>query len=204
MNELIKNTKLNYDFYCRNVLVVAKELLGKILVKNDHNYLYAGKIVEVEAYQGDIDEAAHSFAGETPRNKVMFNHGGYLYVYLSYGVHYCCNVVTGEQGKGNAVLIRAIEPLEGMDKMISNRFGKKRITNSDKYNLTNGPGKLCKALNINLSHSGLDLTKNIVYIINAPEIKKSDIATSKRIGITKSVDLPWRFFIKNNPYLSRK
>lgn len=200
----MQEAKLDCEFYCRNVLTVAKDLLGKILVKEDPGVYYAAKIVEVEAYEGETDEAAHSHKGETPRNKVMFNHGGFLYVYLSYGIHHCCNIVTGIAGKGSAVLIRAVEPIEGIEKMIFNRFGNKSPDETQKIHLTSGPGKVCKALDINLSHSGLDLTGNKVYIINKSKLKKSEIGMSERIGITKSVDLQWRFFIKGNPYLSRK
>ena len=200
----MQEAKLDREFYCRNVLTVAKELLGKILVKKIYGEYYSARIVEVEAYEGGTDEASHSYNGETPRNKIMFNHGGFLYVYLSYGVHHCCNVVTGVEGKGSAVLIRAIEPIEGIEKMIFNRFGNKLKADKLKLNLTNGPGKVCQALDINLSHSGLDLTGNKVYIISNTKLKKSEIGISERIGITKSVELQWRFFIKGNPYLSRK
>ena len=200
----MQQAKLDREFYCRNVLTVAKELLGKILIKKASGKYYAARIVEVEAYEGETDKASHSYNGETPRNKVMFNHGGFLYVYLSYGVHYCCNVVTGIEGKGSAVLIRAVEPIQGIEKMMLNRFGKRLLDGRQKFNLTNGPGKVCQALSINLSNSGLDLTGNKVYIINKPKLKKSEIGISKRIGISKSVELQWRFFIKDNPYLSRK
>jgi len=200
----MQQAKLDREFYCRNVLTVAKELLGKILIKKASGKYYAARIVEVEAYEGETDKASHSYNGETPRNKVMFNHGGFLYVYLSYGVHYCCNVVTGIEGKGSAVLIRAVEPIEGIEKMIFNRFGNKSPDETQKINLTSGPGKVCHALNINLSHTGLDLTGNKVYIIYKPKLKKSEIGISERIGITKSEELKWRFFIKGNPYLSRK
>ena len=200
----MQEAKLDREFYCRNVLTVAKELLGKILVKKISDEYYSARIVEVEAYEGETDEASHSYNGETPRNKIMFNHGGFLYVYLSYGVHHCCNVVTGVEGKGSAVLIRAVEPHEGTEKMIFNRFGNRSKDDKVKLNLTNGPGKVCQALDINLSHSGLDLTGNKVYIISNTKLKKSEIGTSERIGITKSVELQWRFFIKGNPYLSRK
>lgn len=197
------DNKLPRDFYCRNLLTVAKELLGKILVKENGKSIIAGKIVEAEAYDGDIDEAAHSYAGLTKRTEVMFREGGYFYVYLTYGVHHCCNVVTGKKGKGTAVLIRAIEPVNGTDKMIKNRFGRKLKGEEEIYNLTSGPGKVCKSMSMSRKHSGLDLTNSNVYLLNQPKVLSSDIGISKRIGITKSVDLPWRFFIKGNPFLSR-
>ena len=112
MEDTISGIKLSKTFYCRDLLTVAKELLGKILVKKNSNNLLVAKIVEVEAYDGKIDKAAHSFGGKTERNKIMYNEGRFFYVYLSYGVHHCCNVVTGFEDKGTAVLIRAVEPLK--------------------------------------------------------------------------------------------
>ena len=202
--KVIRNrTKLKKNFYSRKVLTVAKELLGKILVKENGREFYAGKIVEVEAYDGSMDKAAHSFPGKTKRNEIMFREGGYLYVYLSYGVHYCCNVVTGEKDKGTAVLIRAVEPIEGIESMSKNRFGRTQINEKEMHNLTSGPGKVCKAMNINTEHSGIDLTGNKIYILDQPNIEAKMIGISKRIGITRSANLPWRFYIKDNPYLSR-
>lgn len=185
------------------MLIVAKELLGKILVHKNAGKIYAGKIVEVEAYDGSLDKAAHSYPGKTKRNEIMFREGGYLYVYLSYGVHYCCNIVTGEKDKGTAVLIRAVEPVEGIDRMIKSRYGSKLVSKKEKYNLTSGPGKVCKAMDINIEHSGIDLTGNKIFLLDQPKIKNKLIGISKRIGITRSANLPWRFFIKDNPYLSR-
>jgi len=196
--------KLKKSFYRRKVIVVARELLGKILVKSNSKEILAGKIVEVEAYHGDLDEAAHSYDGITQRNEIMFEAGGYLYVYFTYGAHHCCNVVTGKKGQGTAVLIRAVEPVFGLDKMIKNRFGRKLKSDKEIFNLTSGPGKVCQAFKLNRNHSGTDLTGNEIFILDDEKIRSKDIGVSKRIGITRSVDLPWRFFIKNNPYLSRK
>ena len=161
-------------------------------------------IVEVEAYDGEVDQAAHSYGGITKRNEIMFNEGGYLYVYLSYGVHFCCNVVTGIKNKGTAILIRAVEPVEGIEIMCKNRFGKKNINEKEIINLTSGPGKVCKAFGIEKKHSGFDLTGDKIFILNSSLKEREKIVSSKRIGITKSAHLPWRFYIKNNPYLSRK
>jgi DNA-3-methyladenine glycosylase len=196
--------KLDKKFYSRDVLIVAKELLGKILVKNNYGKIISGKIVEVEAYDGGIDEAAHTFKGITPRNKIMFDEGGFFYVYFTYGAHFCCNVVTGVKGKGTAVLIRALEPLKGLNEMSANRFGRNLLNEREKYNLTSGPGKICQAFEINREHYGADLTGDQIYIINQPKIKEENIIISKRIGIRKSADLPWRFYIKDNPYISKK
>jgi DNA-3-methyladenine glycosylase len=198
------NRKLKKSFYRRELLDVARDLLGKVIVKAGGDKILAGKIVEVEAYHGDFDKAAHSYVGITKRNEIMFKAGGYLYVYFTYGAHHCCNVVTGKKGQGTAVLIRAVEPVEGIDSMIRNRFGRKIKNDKDIFNLTSGPGKVCQSFSIDRTHSGTDLTGNKIFILNGEKIKSKDIGVSKRIGITRSVDLPWRFFIKNNPYLSRK
>ncbi|MEJ5263119.1 MAG: DNA-3-methyladenine glycosylase [Ignavibacterium sp.] len=203
MKNLSTLKKLPKNFYKRPVLTVAKELLGKIIVKHEGKKILAGKIVEVEAYDGNLDEASHSFKGKTKRNEVMFREGGYFYVYFTYGVHHCCNVVTGEEGHGAAVLIRALEPIEGIQTMALRRFGKRKIDERQFINLTNGPGKICQAFAFDRTYSGLDLTGDKVYIIDMPLIKKSQIGISKRIGISKSTELPWRFFIKDSKFLSR-
>ncbi len=198
------NKKLPGKFYTRDVLTVARELLGKIFVKNENGIVLSGKIVEVEAYDGDIDEAAHTFTGKTKRNEIMFGEGGFFYVYFTYGNHFCCNVVTGTSGKGTAVLIRAVEPIDGMDIMIKNRFGRELRNEKEKFNLTNGPGKVCQAFSITKKHYGIDLTGDEIFILGSKKLKEEEIGISQRIGIKKSVHLPWRFFIKNNQYISRK
>ncbi len=204
MNFIYPENKLKKDFYTRELLVVSKELLGKIFVKNENNTLTAGKIVEVEAYNGSVDEAAHTFNGKTKRNEVMFREGGFLYVYFTYGTHYCCNVVTGKEGLGTAVLIRAIEPIKGVELMVKNRFGRDLVNEKEKFNLTSGPGKFCQAMKIDKSCYGTDLTGNNIYILDVPKVDDEKIVTTIRVGIKKSVDLPWRFYIKDNPYVSRK
>ena len=196
--------KLPRKFYTRDVLIVAKELLGKILVKKEKGLILSGVIVEVEAYDGEIDEAAHTYIGRTKRNEIMFGTGGFFYVYFTYGAHFCCNIVTGIEGKGTAVLIRAVEPLEGEKIMIKNRFGRDLKSEKEKFNLTSGPGKVCQAFSITKEHYGIDLTGNEIFIINSGMLNEDEIGVSQRIGIKKSVHLPWRFFIKNNKYISRK
>ena len=204
MEDTFSSIKLNKSFYRRDLLTVAKELLGKVMVKKNPKNLLAANIVEVEAYNGEIDKAAHTYSGRTERNKVMFNEGGFLYVYLSYGVHHCCNIVTGFEEKGTAVLIRAVEPLKGLDMMIKNRFSRKLKNDMEIINLTSGPGKVCKALGINKDHSGIDLTGDKIFLLDQPKVKASEIGISKRIGITKSINYPWRFYIKENKFLTRK
>lgn len=203
MIDTTQNLVLTRKFFIRTVLVVAKDLLGKVLIKKDGNRVLAARIIEVEAYDGKVDKASHSFNGKTKRNEVMFNEGGYFYVYFTYGAHFCCNVVTGKPNNGEAVLIRAVEPLLGINKMIENRFGRELKSENEIYNLTSGPGKVCKAFGFNKEHSGLNLTNSSVFIVNQPKLKKNMIGVSKRIGITKSVSLPWRFFEIGNPYLSK-
>jgi DNA-3-methyladenine glycosylase len=203
MKDHLSARKLRKSFYRRELLDVAKSLLGKILVKVDGKNILSGIIVEVEAYHGDFDEAAHSYRGITKRTEIMFESGGYLYVYFTYGAHHCCNVVTGKKGQGTAVLIRAVEPISGIDTMIKNRFGRKPKNIKEIFNLTSGPGKTCQAFGIDRKYSGTDLTGNEIFILDGEKIRSKDIGVSKRIGISRSVELPWRFFIKNNPYLSR-
>lgn len=196
--------KLTASFYQRDVLIVAKELLGKYFVKKDKANFLAGKIVEVEAYNGKFDSAAHTFIGKTERNKVMFENGGLLYVYFTYGNHFCCNVVTGKKDDGCAVLIRAVEPVLSVDSLYLNRFNDNNILQKNIYSVTNGPGKLCQAFGINKSHNGVNLCRDEIFILNERKIPDKNIVQTTRIGIKKSIELPWRFFINNNPYVSKK
>lgn len=198
--------KLKKDFYNRNVLTVAEELLGKyfVVIEKNKRTKLIGKIVEVEAYDGRIDEAAHTFNGKTERNKVMFEEGGLLYVYFTYGIHFCANVVTGNINEGTAVLLRAMEPVSGIEYLAERRFNKSVINEKEKINLLNGPAKICKAFNIDKNQNGSDLTKNEIYILDSEKIPKNKIIRTTRIGIKKSIELPWRFYIKNSVYVSKK
>jgi DNA-3-methyladenine glycosylase len=204
MLTILPENKLKPAFYLEDVLTVARNLLGKIFVKNTYGNQYAGTIVEVEAYDGTMDEAAHTFIGKTPRNEIMFRRGGFLYVYFTYGMYFCCNVVTGAEGEGKAVLLRAVEPLSGISKMSLNRFGKENLLKREFMNLTNGPGKLCKAFDITRKDNGTDLSGDKIFILNNKRISDNNISISKRIGIKKSIDLPWRFYIKENSFISKK
>lgn len=203
---MLKLKKLQKIFFERNVLTVAEELLGKIFIYEDKNLdvNLSAKIVEVEAYNGKIDEASHSFKGITKRNEIMFNSGGFLYVYFTYGIHYCANIVTGKKGEGSAVLLRAMEPISGVEIFNKRRFNSEFVDKLKNNNLLNGPGKICQAFNINKNHNGLDITKNPIYILDKPKLSKDEIVQTKRIGIKKSVELPWRFYIKNSSYISKK
>lgn len=176
--------------------VVAPRLLGCYLRLEKDGKKLVGKIVETEAYD-QTDAASHSYKGRTPRTEIMFGRAGHLYVYFTYGMHYCCNVVTGPEGHGSAVLIRAIEPLEGVDSMEANRRGRSGVE------ATNGPAKLCQAYGIDTKWNGHDLSKQPLQLIMRPPVDATDIIQTTRIGITQAKDVQWRFYIKDNPYLSK-
>jgi len=191
---------LRREFYQRATVDVARDLLGKIVVHGDT----AGMIVETEAYLGGDDLAAHSAAGITDRTRVIFGPPGHAYVYLSYGIHECLNIVTEPKGMPGAVLLRALEPVAGLDIMRSRRPGAR--TDRD---LTSGPGKLTLALGITRAHNGADLTREAVtrgdLTVHAPLHKHPlEIAVTPRIGITKCVEWPLRFVLKGNPFVSRR
>jgi DNA-3-methyladenine glycosylase len=192
----ISGKKLSKNFFLRDCLVVAKELIGKILIRRKGSKIYAGMIVETEAYKGSLDAAAHSYRGKTKRNEVMFDKGGKCYVYFTYGNHYCMNAVTGEKDLAHAVLIRALEPLAGIEHMMKNR------KKTDLRILTNGPGKLTQALEIDSKLNGVNFGDDELGIYE-PRIKiQLTILKSRRIGITKNADKPWRFYAGSNPYVS--
>jgi DNA-3-methyladenine glycosylase len=176
--------------------LVAPRLLGCELERTIGGQVLRGRIVETEAYD-QTDAASHSYKGRTPRTDIMFGPAGFLYVYFTYGMHYCCNVVTGPEGKGSAVLIRALEPLAGEELMTENRRG---IAGKD---LTNGPAKLCQALGIDKTLNGHDLRQPHLKLVIKPPLDPSEIVQSTRIGISQAKDVPWRFYAKANPYVSR-
>ena len=202
--------KLPREFYNRPTLEVSRDLLGKYLVHQIGGNKYMAKIVEVEAYIGDIDKACHAYNNKvTPRTKVLYKLPGTAYVYLIYGMYYCFNIVTEEEGRAAAVLIRAVEPIEGIEKMVENRYKKtiKEINKKQIFNLTSGPGKLCMAMNITKENNKMDLCGDDIYITEGREKQKIGIITTKRINIDyaeEAVDFPWRFYIKDNPYISKK
>jgi DNA-3-methyladenine glycosylase len=193
--------RLPRSFYLRPTLKVAKDLLGKFLIRKLGRKYLIGKIVEVEAYL-DNDPASHSYRGKTKRNEVMFLEGGHLYVYFTYGMHFCCNVVTEDAGKGCAVLIRAVEPMENIEVMQRLR---KIDTSKHQFNLTNGPAKLCQAFDLGREENGTDLCGDKIWI-GKSEIRnqKSEIIASSRVGITNGSEHKWRFYIKGNELVSRK
>ena len=196
---------LSRSFYLRPTLQVAQELLGKYFIRRIGKNLLIGKIVEVEAYRSN-DPASHSFRGKTNRNNVMFCEGGHLYVYFTYGMHFCANVVTGREGIGEAVLIRAIEPLVGIEMMMKNRQKGRLHLLDGAYliNLTNGPAKFCQAFGLARQENGLDLLDSEIRIAEGDHIPLKLIKRSSRIGIQQGLEKRWRFFIAGNPWVSRK
>jgi DNA-3-methyladenine glycosylase len=202
---------LNRSFYERDTALVAKELLGKVLLVRPEEQcskseICAGRIVDIEAYYGLNDPASHASKGATPRSKIMFGTPGIAYVYFCYGNHYIINAVTEKFGTPGAAMIRAVEPLSGFSLM-----SKRRKTDIAK-NLTKGPGKLTKAFGIGKDFNGMDLTdiNSKVIIIDAgrlklfPEINKSEIVSKPRIGIKNGADELLRFYIKDNNFISKK
>jgi DNA-3-methyladenine glycosylase len=206
-------TKLPRKFYNQPTLKVAKLLLGKFLVRKIGKRKVVGKIVETEAYVGPKDLASHASRGKTPRTEVMFGPPGHAYVYLIYGLNYCFNIVTERKDYPAAVLIRAVEPIEGIDLMCQHRKSikrKKSIFNFSflTFNLTNGPGKLCQAFKIDKKLNNADLTGNILWVEDRGiKISPKDIVATKRIGVDYAKeykDKPWRFYIKGNKFVSKK
>ncbi len=197
--------KLPYDFYNRSsVTLIAKELLGKLLVTDIDGIITSGRIVETEAYNGVVDRASHAWNDRrTNRTEVMYGEPGHAYVYLCYGIHHLFNVVTNKAGTPNAVLIRAMEPVAGIDHMLQRR----NISYAGK-NLGSGPGNVAKSLGLNTKHTGWNLLEDSIYIADDSfRVKKSQIIAGPRIGVDYAGDhalLPYRFFIKDNLYVSGK
>ncbi len=187
------------EFYSRFTPRVAKDLLGRILVRRLRGLCLEGRIVETEAYRGPDDPASHAYRGRTLRNWVMFGKPGVAYVYFTYGMHNCLNVVTEEEGVPGAVLIRALEPLKGIDAM------KKRRRTSDPRRLTNGPARLTQAMAITRRLNGIDMTlPGELFVSASPPCHTPGIVAGSRIGIRLGREKPWRFHMEDNPYVSRK
>ena len=194
--------KLPRSFYLRPTITVAKNLLGKHLVRIVRYKKIIGRIVVVEAYLGARDPASHAYRGKTKRKEVMFWEGGHLYVYFTYGVHFCANVVTEDEGIGHAVLLRAVEPAEGIDIMKKNR----RFTadHVDERMLTNGPAKLCQAFRIGRAQNGVNLLGKALFLAEGKHVSRRHITASTRIGVTRGADKRWRFYISGNAFVSKK
>lgn len=186
------------EFYEKDTITVARNLLGSYLVRNIGNERMVGRIVEVEAYLGESDPACHASAGITERTRIFWGRPGVAYVFLIYGIYHCLNAITLPEGKAGCVLIRAIEPLSGIEKMVSNRYGR------DGREISNGPGKLCQAFEINLSLNGTDLTsRNSPLYIAMGNVQGIEIEITKRVGITKAADQHLRYVIKGNQFMSK-
>ncbi|HEY5442604.1 MAG TPA: DNA-3-methyladenine glycosylase [Candidatus Saccharimonadales bacterium] len=184
------------DFLKDSADLVAPRLLGCVLERTVGGRLMRVRIVETEAYD-QTDVASHSYKGRTPRTEVMFGDWGHLYVYFTYGMHYCCNVVVGPAGHGAAVLLRAVEPLDGESEMVERRGGR---TGTE---LTNGPAKLCQALAIDRKLNGHDLHQKPLRLIEAEPLASTRIIQTTRIGLSHGQDVPWRFYIAGNQYISK-
>ena len=185
-------------FYDRRTELVARELLGAVLECRTAAGVASGRIVETEAYLGPHDPACHAVVGLTERTRHLHGPPGIAYVYLIYGVYWCFNAVTEPAGVGAAVLVRAVEPLEGLDLMRSRRPAARRDRD-----LTNGPGKLCTALGIDGALSGRPLDAPPLRIVSGPPVADASVVVSPRIGITRAADWPLRYFVRESEYVSK-
>jgi len=184
-------------FYARPPQVVARALLGRLIVRDSRRVRLIGRIVEVEAYGGARDPASHAFRGESPRNRTMFGPPGHAYIYFTYGMHHCLNVVTGSAGRASAVLIRSLDPIAGLDAMARRRGSR------DRDRLARGPGCVARAMGLSRADDGADLTRGPLWLADRPpERGGRRILMSRRIGITRGAERPWRFFLAGHPCVS--
>jgi DNA-3-methyladenine glycosylase len=190
--------KLQRKFFKRDCITVSKELLGKIVVHDSKQGTVSGRITEVEAYEAYTDPSAHSYKGKTERNKSLYLEGGHLYLFKIHR-YICMDIVTGEKDEPSSVLLRSLEPLEGIDIIKKNR-GKQKL-----IELTTGPGKLVQALGIEYKYDGYDICQpdSKIYIVD-DGYEVEDIVQTTRVGISKAKDLKNRFYIKNSKYISKK
>lgn len=207
---MVMTMRLKRDFYEKNTILVARDLLGKTLVHKDEGTIYKGIIVETEAYINTKDDGAHFNKGLTDRTRIIDEAGGHLYIYNIYGMYQLFNIVSEKKGVNGAVLIRALEPIEGISEMYKNRYKRDLIEPSKKelLNLTSGPAKLVMAMNITKDKFyGADLvTDSKIWVEEGKTVVKDDIVRSKRINIDYAIlgkDYLLRFHIKNNPYVSK-
>lgn len=200
-------TPLPHSFYARSVLAVARDVIGKTLVRNHPLGELRARIVEAEAYRGPEDRAAHSYGGRrTERTEAMFGPAGHAYIFLLYGMHWHLNLVTGEYDAPQAVLIRAVEPLIGIEKMAALRGVDAHDAQGRAHStLTNGPGKLCQALGIDSSLYAHDLTRSPLLLTDGPKLARGQLGRSERIGIDYAgswARKPWRFYERENRFVS--
>ena len=193
---------MNHLFFRQDTVELARKLLGCLLIHCTPDGVAGGMIVETEAYIGAIDKACHAYRNRSECTEIMYHDGGYAYVYFIYGMHYCFNVVTGSEGEGNAVLIRALEPVTGLELM------QRRRNTKSVRNLCNGPGKLCQALAISKNEYGLDLcaTDSPLRLIRYRHVPEAQIVATPRINVAyadEAAAWPWRFYVKDNLYVSK-
>jgi DNA-3-methyladenine glycosylase len=178
--------------------VVARALLGRVLACDLGRERVSGRIVEVEAYRGAADPASHAFRGETPRNRVMFGPAGHAYVYFTYGLHHCVNVVCGREGIAAAVLVRALEPLEGLDR------ARERRGTCVPRRLMRGPGCVARSLGLTREHNGLDLVSGPLRVLDSPAVRNARrVLAGPRVGIRAGLEHAWRFWLEGHPCVSR-
>lgn len=201
---------LDKEFYKQGALSLAKELLGKVVVRTVDNVTLRSRIVETEAYIGEIDKASHAYNNRrTERTEPLFREGGIVYVFFIYGKYYCFNVISGLENKGEGVLIRAFEPLNEFDYLSKKRFNEsyEKLSETKKRAISNGPSKLCMAFSIDKSDNYKKLYERGNLHIEDGENEEFEIIETKRIGIDyaeEAIDFPWRFYIKGNKYISKK
>jgi DNA-3-methyladenine glycosylase len=190
------------EFYARDTELVARDLLGKLLRHRSRQGIASGRIVETEAYLGEHDAACHAAAGLTERTRFLYGRPGTAYVYFVYGMYWCVNAVTREEGLPGAVLIRAVEPVEGIPLMRRRRTAPRRQLRRPVEDLADGPGKLCIALGISGAQNGGSLLEGRLTILDGPQVPDARVSITPRIGITKAADWPLRFFETANPCVS--
>ena len=185
----LTSPRLKRAFFSRDPGIVARDLLGRILFYRTPEGLLAGRIVETEAYRGEADPASHAFRGRTARNAVMFGAAGHAYVYFSYGVHYCLNVTADAPGVAGAVLLRALEPLAGMEIM------RRRGDHGPEVRLLSGPGKIGRGFGLDLKDNGRDFTRGPLGLATGAPVPGRQVAVTRRIGISRGMELPYRFSV---------
>ena len=197
MAQRLVSTRLPRSFFARDPVTLARDLLGRILFYKTVEGLIAGRIVETEAYTGADDPASHAYRGPTARNRVMFGKAGVSYVYFSYGMHHCLNVTAATPGTAGAVLLRAMEPLEGIPIM------RARGDHGPEIRLLSGPGKIGRAFGLTVADSGRDLTRGPLGIAAGATVLEEKVAVSPRIGISRARELPYRFYVRESAAVSK-
>lgn len=201
---------LKQEFYKRDCITVSKELLGKVLVRKINGRTIKSRIVETEAYIGMIDKASHAYLGKrTERTEPLFHEGGISYVYFIYGLYHCFNIIADKEDYPAGALIRAVEPLNEFDYLAQKRFKKdfNELSKAQTRNLTNGPSKLCMALDITKEENFVKLYEDGDLYVEDSDYKPAEIVETTRVGIDyaeEAIDFPWRFYIKDNLYISKK